>query len=133
MNYLALLVASLVAFVVGWLWYSDVLFGKLFRSEERITDADMKKAMEKGMMREMITEYVSTLISVVVFGYFMTQLALIEYREVWMLSGMVWLGFRMTAALSATAWQGKSWRSVVLSLYSFVALGCAGSVLVAWQ
>lgn len=41
-NYLAVLVSALVAFLIGGLWYSPVLFGKAWMKEMGFTDEDTK-------------------------------------------------------------------------------------------
>ncbi len=41
-NYLSVIVAALSSFVVGMLWYSPVLFGKVWMAENGFTDEDMQ-------------------------------------------------------------------------------------------
>lgn len=44
-NYLAVLVAALISFLIGGLWYSPVLFGKPWMEEMGFTDEDTKGNM----------------------------------------------------------------------------------------
>jgi len=46
-NYLAILVASISAFVVGSIWYAPFLFGKIWQAETGLTDDDLKGGMAK--------------------------------------------------------------------------------------
>lgn len=41
-NWLAVLVAALSAFVVGGLWYSPMLAGKAWQAENKLSDEDLK-------------------------------------------------------------------------------------------
>ncbi len=41
-NYLAVGAAALVAFLVGGLWYSPVLFGKVWARENKLSDEDLR-------------------------------------------------------------------------------------------
>ncbi len=43
LNWLAIIVAALSNFLIGGLWYSPVLFGKLWMKENNFSDDDLKK------------------------------------------------------------------------------------------
>lgn len=43
LNWWAVLVAALSTFLIGGLWYSPVLFGKLWMKENNLTDEDLQK------------------------------------------------------------------------------------------
>jgi len=46
-NYLAVIVSAISAFVVGSIWYAPFLFGKAWQAETGLTDEDLKKGMGK--------------------------------------------------------------------------------------
>jgi hypothetical protein len=50
LNFLAILVAAVAAFVLGALWYSPVLFAKQWMKAHGYTP-DKLEAMKKGMVR----------------------------------------------------------------------------------
>ena len=43
-NWIAILVAALLSFVLGGIWYSPVLFGKAWQREAGLTDEQLKNA-----------------------------------------------------------------------------------------
>ena len=43
LNWFAIIAAALSNFLIGGLWYSPVLFGKLWMKENQFTDNDLKK------------------------------------------------------------------------------------------
>jgi UDP-N-acetylmuramyl pentapeptide phosphotransferase/UDP-N-acetylglucosamine-1-phosphate transferase len=43
LNWFAIIVATLSNFLFGGLWYSPILFGKVWMQENNFTDEDMKK------------------------------------------------------------------------------------------
>jgi hypothetical protein len=43
-NWFAVIVAALSNFLIGGLWYSPLLFGKLWLEENNFTDADLKES-----------------------------------------------------------------------------------------
>jgi hypothetical protein len=43
-NWLSVVVATLVSFVIGSLWYSPLLFGKIWQAELKLSDEEIGKA-----------------------------------------------------------------------------------------
>lgn len=43
LNWLAVIVAALSNFIIGGLWYSPLLFGKVWMKENKFSEEDMKK------------------------------------------------------------------------------------------
>lgn len=67
-NWLAVIVAAVAAFLVGALWYSPLLFAKAWQREVGITDAGLAKG---GMGRILGLAFVLTLIATLVFHMFL--------------------------------------------------------------
>jgi hypothetical protein len=63
LNYVAVAVAAVVGFLLGWLWYSPVLFAKSWMAEMKFTEESMKAAAEKGMAASLIKGFLFTLVS----------------------------------------------------------------------
>lgn len=63
LNYLAVFVVALAGFLLGWLWYSPVLFAKPWMAEMKFTEETMKAAAAKGMARLFAAGFAYTLIS----------------------------------------------------------------------
>jgi len=72
-NYIAVLGASVVAMVIGGLWYSPLLFGKKWMELNGLTVADYevnKSAKNKEMMRAMISQFFLTLFQAYILVHF---------------------------------------------------------------
>jgi len=67
-NWLSVVVASMAAFAIGSLWYSPVLFGKLWQHEIKLTDEDIKGT---NMVLVMGPAFVLNVISAVVLEMFL--------------------------------------------------------------
>jgi len=114
-NWLAVLIAIVAAFVFGWLWYGP-LFGKTWAALMKYP-ADMKpdpKVMIRGMV-------------LMVIGCFLTSYTLVFISDIWrpsvwgggsdapgyvygFLAGLwTWIGFYVPMLLSGVAWEGKGW------------------------
>lgn len=49
LNYVAVVVGSVLSFLIGWLWYSPVMFGKVWQAHYKLSDEDMKAGMGRSM------------------------------------------------------------------------------------
>jgi hypothetical protein len=54
MNWTATLVGAVAAFLVGWLWYSDKLFGAKWRAGVGLTGDTKQKAMAPAMVTQIV-------------------------------------------------------------------------------
>ncbi len=91
-NYLAVLVATVVQFIIGAVWYMP-LFGKLWGDIHGFdqNSPEAQEAMKKGMPPLLITQFVMTLITSLVFA-----LLLNGFPADWNIYGLAffyWLGF----------------------------------------
>lgn len=133
-NYVAVLVAALVAFGVGWLWHSPFLFGKMYMRlggmpmPATITP-EMKKSMKRGMIFGLITAlimaYVLSILSFV-FGTHDTVSAL-------MLGFWIWLGFIVTSLANDVLWWKKPANLYVFNIvYLFVSIELMTLIVGLW-
>lgn len=131
--YLPMLVAAVAAMVVGAAWYSPSLFGKMWMKEAHMTEADMKKAKEKGMTSNYVIEFVGKLLMVYVFVYLIKTMGIMDLNGVAMLAFWLWLGLKLPVTLSRIAWEQKTWNMILLDAHSLVSMVVAGWILVAWK
>jgi len=131
--YLSILVASVVAFVVGMLWYSPLLFGKMWIELMGFSAKDMKKAKKKGMGKTMLLGFVSVLVMAYVFRYLISVLG---YSTSWdgaVLGLWIWLGFLATSMLGNVLWEGKPFALYLINATHYlVVLVVMGAILGAW-
>ncbi len=80
-NYVAVIVAAIASFVIGWAWYSPVLFVKPWL---RARGKDPAVVMSGNMampMGKMLTEFVSTLVVACVLAHFIVLLGVTTWSE----------------------------------------------------
>ena len=136
-NILAILVAVVVNFILGFIWYTP-LFGKAW-GKEMGHDPDMKpdkSVMLKGML-------------FMVIGNFLFAWVLAHNIAAWMfVPGMekmnpltnglmaavfTWLGFYLPGELGATVWQKHSWKLFgINSGYQLASLLVVSLILTHW-
>jgi hypothetical protein len=131
----AVLVATIVQFVVGAIWYMP-LFGKLWgqmHGFDKLSKAEQKEAQSK-MMPLMVTQFVFTILTVYVLAHFMTKLPQYSPYE---LVKWIWLGFFVPTHVSAVLFGGtdSKWvvkKILVLAFGSLVVL-LAGAFTLDWM
>src|SRR5690242_19786285 len=105
-NFLAVLVAAVLSFLLGWLWYSPVLFGNAWMAEMGFTKETMDKAMKEGMAKQMILGFVIAFITAFFIAHDVTggmdTMAAIK----WAL--FAWIGLVVTTNAADYIWGKRS-------------------------
>jgi hypothetical protein len=131
-NYFAIAAATLAAMVIGSLWYSPVLFGKVWMKARGISPKNMK-----GMsmpMREMIIEALSSFITAYVLAILTLAFGAHSFRAIFLLALLVWIGFYVTAQLSEVLWEDRPFTLLVVNASQrLVTLLTVGLIVGLWQ
>ena len=128
-NWLALIAAAAIHFVVGALWYSPILFVRQFQSLTGTTDADMKSAMPKGVVLGAVTSLVMAFVLVHAVKYAGAK----SIPEGMMVGFFNWLGFIATVQLGAVLWAKQSMKLYAITVGAeLVSLLLMGGLLAAW-
>ena len=93
LNFLAIIAAAIVSFIIGGLWYSPVLFSKIWQREVNLSDADIKSAnMPKTFGLAFIA---SLIISFCLASFIGTQATTAEGALYGFLAGIGWVAMAM--------------------------------------
>lgn len=132
-NYLAVLLAGVASMVVGYLWYSPMLFAKPWMKLMGHTKETMK-AGQKEMGRMYMLSFVASLITAFILSHVLTlslnffktsplQVALTS--SFWM-----WLGFVAPVQMTDIMFSGRKWDLFFINTgYQLVSLLAMGVVL----
>ncbi len=133
-NYLAVLVSSIVAFIIGYLWFSPYLFGNLWMKLSGIdSNKKDKPVKKKSMTGSLIGGFVSLLVMMYVLAYFISYAGAKTWVDGACIGALVWLGFFATTMLGMVLWEGKPFKLYLLSvLHYLVVLVIAGVILAVW-
>lgn len=132
-NYIAVLLAGVASMVVGFLWYSQMLFGnqwiKLMGWNKQSMEkgkADMQMTYVVSFVLSLVTAYVLTHVMAMssnFFNYAPLQTGLMS--AFWM-----WLGFVMPVQVTGELYTGKNWNLFGINTgYQLVSLLVMGVVL----
>ncbi len=133
LNYLAIVVATVLQFIAGWIWYMP-LFGKAWgamHGYDRLSKEEQDKA-QKEMGPQLGIQFVGTLVMTTVLALFVAGLPA-EWNT-YGIAGFFWLGFVVPTQASAVMFGGtpRGWmlkKTAIMAGGSLVSLMIAAAVL----
>ncbi len=132
-NYLAVLVCGIIYMAVGALWYSPLLFGKIWTAAMGKTEQELKE-MQKGVWKTYLLSFISALVMAFVLAHII-DFARADTAVEGLQTGLwVWLGFVITTGLAAVIFEGRSKRLYfIYNGYMLVTFLIMGLVLAVWS
>jgi hypothetical protein len=137
-NYLAVLVAAIVIFVLGGLWYSPVLFAKRWIALQGRTEEQVRaQAAAANMPVLYISAFITSLLIAWVMG-----LLLLHFSAVMPINAahgalfgfFCWLGFAAPTSYATAIFSGKPKQLWLIdSTYNLVSFVLAGIILAIWR
>ena len=127
-NWLAVVVAAIVAFVVGMIWYSPQLFGK-----EMMESMPKSRGGKKpSVAMPMLGAFIATLITAFVLEALISAYGTTSYTGALKWAGAIWLGFYFAYGLVGLAYGQISMKNFVVNrAHDLIALAVIAVVLVA--
>jgi len=128
-NWLAVIVAGLSAFVVGGIWYSRPLFGKAWMTDSNLTEEQVKSG-NKGKIFGFT--FVFSLVMAANLALFLSgsQTDLHRGIAIGFHTGL----FAFCAIAIHSLFELKSWRHIFINgLYSVVSLTIMGAIIGCWR
>lgn len=112
-NYLAVIVAAVVAYAVGAVWHSPVGFGKQWMRMMGLNE-ESKKSMPLTAPQAMSIGFVVTLLVAYVLAQFIVLTGADSLETAVQLGFWIWLGFLAPTLANGWLWEGKQ-----LKLFAF--------------
>jgi hypothetical protein len=111
-----MLVVSIVAAVItnviiGMLWFSPALFGKVWAKENGI---EMENGLDRA--RGTLITIISALIKVIVLIIFISMPRVKSFLDVLLVCVLIWLGFIVTVHMLELAWAGKKLKVFLIDI-----------------
>lgn len=136
-NYWAVIVAAIVNFILGYLWFGPV-FGKAWMKASGMQKpAVIDEAMKKSMMRGYAGTFVGSLLMSYALSHFILFAAAYMGGSL-MMSGLItafwmWVGFILPVTVGVVFWDNKSWKYwTVTYTYYLVGLLAMAAILSSW-
>ncbi|MFL5631669.1 MAG: DUF1761 domain-containing protein [Gemmatimonadaceae bacterium] len=137
-NYLAVLVAGIVIFLLGGLWYSPVLFAKRWIALQDRTEEQMKaQAAAANMPLLYLGAFVTAFITAWVMAHILGHIAVhapMSAAHGAMFGALCWFGFAATTSYATAAFSGKPKQLWLIdTAYNLVSFVLAGIILAVWR
>jgi Protein of unknown function (DUF1761) len=109
MNYWAVVAAAVAVLVLGWLWYSPLLF---FKPWMRLRGMDPVAAMAGAKMPagRLLIELVRCLVLAYVIARFMAMLGVSGWMGAVHLGLFLWIGFPVILLAGSVLWENVPWK-----------------------
>ena len=108
-TYLPVLVAAVAAFVLGWLWYSPLLF---FKPWMRLRGMDPVAAMAGAKMPagKLLIELARCLVLAYVIARFVALLGVSSWMGAVHFGFVLWIGFPVILLTGSVLWENVPWK-----------------------
>ena len=133
-HWMAVLVAALVGYFLGALWYSKVLFGKPWLALMGFTPEKMEECKKKGLAKNYVAMLVGKLLMAFVLAHVIAYSAAHSLFAGASVGFWCWLGFVAPVMLGSVLWEGKPVKLYVLNTgYYLAALVLMGAIFGIWS
>lgn len=136
LNYLAILVAAIAAFFIGFLWHGPV-FGKQWMKLMKIGPQEMeqgKKEMEGKMPVYLLVALLQQLVTAFTLAMFVQLITITDTVGALTLAFWVWLGFIAAVLLNGVLWEKRTISLYLFNVvYHLVILVVMSLIVVLWQ
>ena len=129
-NYLAVVVAAVVALVIGFIWYSPRVFGNRWMAYLGTTQAQLgnpgSTGIAVGVVASLLNAWVLAVLSLNLGGKTLTDGVL--------LGVLAWLGFMATITAAQISFEKKPWGLWVLNnVHNLPVQVIMGAIVTAWR
>lgn len=125
-SWLGVIVAAVVKFLIGWGWYSPMLFGKQWQDLAKVTP----EQVQAGLMPALIAEGIGDLIMAYVLARFIAHYGSNDLVGGAFIGFMAWLGFVATVFANQIFYERKPQQLVFINGgYMLVSLIVMGGII----
>ena len=129
-NYLAVVVATVVALVIGFIWYSPRVFGNRWMAYLGTTQAQLGNPGPTGML----VGVVASLLNAWVLALLALNLGGKSVTDGVLLGVLAWLGFMATITAAQISFEKKSWGLWVLNnAHNLLVQVIMAAIVTAWR
>jgi hypothetical protein len=133
-NYIAIILATVLSTGTAMVWYSDKMFGKVWRKEAKISEHDMASMKGKKLQKAFTIQVISVLIATISLAVLFEFTAAATFTEAIYYGVFMWLGFTAAFATSPIIWQNQSW--VVFAIeqsFNLVQILIGVVIIIGWE
>lgn len=115
MNTLSIIVATIVAGIIGSLWYSRFLFGNLWMRINGITMGVDVNGSKDRMVKQYVIQMIFTVFTAVTLNHFLAILGITTVAGALELALWIWFGLQTPLLINPVLWERKTFLGFILS------------------
>ncbi|MGE5729026.1 MAG: DUF1761 domain-containing protein [Gemmatimonas sp.] len=132
-NWLAIILAAVVAFLIGGLWYSPLLFARQWMAAHAHSPEDVAR-MKVDAPRAYGISFVAFLVMAFILQMVLNHVDAHTWLSGALWAAHLWLGFAVTIGLMANVYSGKKLSVFLIDAgYQLVYFLVMGAILGAWH
>lgn len=133
-NFWPVLVASIVSFGIGAIWYSPFLFGNKWKALVNIDEESEEQNRENGSLRYYVIHFIATIVTFSVFAFFVSAFSANTWVDGAFLGLLAWIGFTATEAVGTLIWEKKPFKLVLINTSAtLISLLVGGAIIGGWM
>jgi len=133
-KYPAVIVATLIHYFLGGLWYSPLLFGNKFLQIIPWTPEQKAQVEANSHMKELAIAFVMSLVLVYILAHFVQYTKAKNWRGGIETAFWLWLGFIVTTQLATVVFELRPFGLYLINIsYQLVGCALAGVILAVWR
>lgn len=130
-NLIAVLVCTLFTFILGALWYSKLLFAKVFIKHINKTEEELKS---KSSPIIFLYEFIAMFITTYVLASIILFIGAVDFWRGFQIGIIVWIGFVAMTQLSTVTFEQRSFTLYLIQIFfRLVAISISGGILAVWK
>ena len=130
-NYLAVVVASLVSFVIGMVWYTPLTFGNVWMKEEGLKEGDVSK---KAQVRGFLISFITAIIQAFGIAILINLLQADSFLQGLLTGAAASILFVATSIGMNYAYEQRTMRLFFINAgYSVIYFSATGAILALWK
>lgn len=132
-NESTVLIASLLVMILGALWYSPLMFGRIWMRLAGIDEKKIATTKRDGMLRSYVLAFLGTILMIYVVAHFILYLKISSIGEAFQFAFWIWVGLIAPVHLGTVLWEGKPVALYLINTgYYLAALLVASPILSLW-
>lgn len=132
-NWLAVVVAAVLSFVIGGLWYSPLLFAKAWVRAHGYTDEQVQR-MRANAPKAYAISFLCMLVMAAILAFLLGLTPIIRWQGGAKLGLLCWAGFAATIGLTQQVYSEKKPATFLIDAgYQLVYLVLMGALLAWWR
>lgn len=126
--------SAVAGMVVGALWYSPILFGKMWMKLSGMSQEKMAEAKKKSMVKPYAVSFIGLLVMAYVLAHFLAIGVAVTASDALLVAFWLWLGFVVTIKIGDVLWAGDPVKLYIINIAHYlVAIGVMAVILTLWK